>query len=94
MIHVDPAFHTGSEMEQSRSLVVPVSYSKVKKNLLCLGSSSSFTPHAVKVHQRLPHHFTGKSQHELITSQHDNKRIKFTHVSVATGQEAVPQQNK
>ncbi len=44
----------------------------------CLGSYSSHMPDAVKVHPRLPHHFTGKSQHELITSQRDSKRIKFT----------------
>lgn len=59
-------------------------------------------PDAVKVHPTLPHHVTGSSQHGLITSQHDNKRIKFTvmsdphnkvTMSVTTAQEAVIKKN-
>lgn len=38
-------------------------------------------PDAGKVHPRLPHHVTGSSPHELIASQHDKRRIKFTKCS-------------
>ena len=88
VVHVDPLSHK-IRVRNGKKKSCSSCFLLQSQQQLCLGSSSSFTPHAVKVHQRLPHHFTGESQHELITSQHDNKRVKFTHASVATGQEAV-----
>lgn len=63
-----PAFHTGSEMEQSRSLVVPVSYSKVKKKSAVFRFLQLF--HATRSQSAST---TATSFHRKVTTWADNK---------------------